>query len=364
MPPVVEPGGAGVGVAGEALYVLERHALGEQVGDDGDAEGVRRELGGQGSVAEAAFHHAGDIVGGEAAVAEPSGLAKGSPEQRCIRRRILESGRSEVGGEDFFKIAADRDLPRPAAFFGEAELSLTVHLGEVAAAQLRHGAGAGGSVGEQRKHGAVAAGDGGFGVDRCEQPAGLGDGDLRGLALDRGVALAAHRQRRVEQDGVAADQGVEEMPQGGQVQLAGSDREVFLAQLVEVLADVLRRNALERQAALLASCEEALDRRAVGVAGVLIAKGGVEELLGREDGRRSGLADERRQIRRRWGQGGAGNQGLGGIGQGLYLGYHNILYWALFAAVELATSMVKLSDTFLRMAKGEIGLDDLDVQVQ
>ena len=44
--------------------------------------------------------------------------------------------------------------------------------------------------------------------------------------------------------------------------------------------------------------------------------------------------------------------------------YHNILYWALFAAVELATSMVKLSDTFLRMAKGEIGLDDLDVQVQ
>ena len=61
----------------------------------------------QGSVAEAAFHHAGDIVGGEAAVAEPSGLAKGSPEQRCIRRRILESGRSEVGGEDFFKIAAE-----------------------------------------------------------------------------------------------------------------------------------------------------------------------------------------------------------------------------------------------------------------
>ena len=42
----------------------------------------------------------------------------------------------------------------------------------------------------------------------------------------------------------------------------------------------------------------------------------------------------------------------------------NNLYWALFAAVELATSMVKLSDTFLRMAKGEIGLDDLDVQVQ
>ena len=52
--------------------------------------------------------------------------------------------------------------------------------------------------------GAVAAGHGGGGGDRGEQPAGLGDGDLRGLALDRPVALAAHRQRRVEQDGVAA----------------------------------------------------------------------------------------------------------------------------------------------------------------
>ena len=48
------------------------------------------------------------------------------------------------------------------------------------------------------------AGHGGGGGDRGEQPAGLGDGDLRGLALDRPVALAAHRQRRVEQDGVAA----------------------------------------------------------------------------------------------------------------------------------------------------------------
>ena len=43
------------------------------------------------------------------------------------------------------------------------------------------------------------------------------------------------------------------MPQGGQVQLARGDREVFGAQVVEVLADVLRHDALERQAALLAT---------------------------------------------------------------------------------------------------------------
>ena len=47
---IVEAGSAGVGVAGEALDVFERHALGEQVGDDGAAERVRRELGGQGSI--------------------------------------------------------------------------------------------------------------------------------------------------------------------------------------------------------------------------------------------------------------------------------------------------------------------------
>ena len=41
--PVVEAGGAGVGVAGEALHFIERDALGEQVGDDGDPERVRRE---------------------------------------------------------------------------------------------------------------------------------------------------------------------------------------------------------------------------------------------------------------------------------------------------------------------------------
>ena len=82
VPTVVEVGGAGVGVAGEALDVFERHALGEQVGDDGDAEGVRRELGGQGSVAEAALHHAGDVVGGEG------------------------TGGGEAGGEGLLQVAA------------------------------------------------------------------------------------------------------------------------------------------------------------------------------------------------------------------------------------------------------------------
>ena len=166
---------------------------------------------------------------------------------------------------------------------------------------------------------AVAPGHGGFGGDRGEQPAGLGDGDFRGLALDGPVALAAHRQGGVEQDGVAADQGVKEVPQGGQVQLAGSDREVFGAEPVEVLADVLGADALQRQAALLAGGEEALDRGPIGVAGVLVAEGGVEELLGGEDGRRPPPRRTR-----------AGRAAAGGAGRALtrapFLVRHNILY--------------------------------------
>ena len=62
LPAVVEAGGARVGVAGEALDLFERDALFEQVGDDGDAEGVRRKALGQPSVNQAPLHHAADVV--------------------------------------------------------------------------------------------------------------------------------------------------------------------------------------------------------------------------------------------------------------------------------------------------------------
>ena len=41
--PVVDLGGAGVGVAGQVLDILKRHVLAEQVRDHQDAEGVGRE---------------------------------------------------------------------------------------------------------------------------------------------------------------------------------------------------------------------------------------------------------------------------------------------------------------------------------
>lgn len=87
-------------------------------------------------------------------------------QNRGLGGRALEAGRGEVGGEDFLEITADGNLPGPATLFGEAQLGLTSGVSEVAAAQLRHGAGASGGIGEQRQYGAIAPGHGGLGVDR------------------------------------------------------------------------------------------------------------------------------------------------------------------------------------------------------
>ena len=61
-------------------------------------------------------------------------------------------------------------------------------------------------------------------LDRLQQRAGAGDGDLGRLAFDHLVALAADRERRVQNDGVPGHQAIEEMPERGQVLLAGCDR--------------------------------------------------------------------------------------------------------------------------------------------
>lgn len=73
-------------MAGEVLHVFERHALFEQVGDDGDAEQVRRETRGQGSVRQAALHHAADVVHVDGRGRELAGLAdRGASLGACCR---------------------------------------------------------------------------------------------------------------------------------------------------------------------------------------------------------------------------------------------------------------------------------------
>ena len=125
------------------MHVLERHALGEEVGDDGDAERVGRKRRRQGSVLEAAIHHAADVVGVEGAVDEPPGFADRRAEQRGVVGRILKARRLEVGHEGLLQVASDGDLAGLDAFFLEAERPLAAGVMEVAAAQLRHRVGAG-----------------------------------------------------------------------------------------------------------------------------------------------------------------------------------------------------------------------------
>lgn len=88
---------------GQVLHLFEGHALLEQVGDDGDAERVRLKPRGQGSVLQAALHHAADVVHSHGwrcppvsrscralcgIAARPSAPAAGRP-PRCTQRRVL-----------------------------------------------------------------------------------------------------------------------------------------------------------------------------------------------------------------------------------------------------------------------------------
>jgi hypothetical protein len=56
--PVIKADGSGVGTSGELLNVFARDALFEQIGDGGNAEGMRREEQGHVEVLEPSLHHA------------------------------------------------------------------------------------------------------------------------------------------------------------------------------------------------------------------------------------------------------------------------------------------------------------------
>ena len=59
------------------------------------------------------------------------------------------------------------------------------------------------------------------GIHGAQESSGLFDGDFRGLALDDLVALATNGSGRVKCHGVAHDQSIEEMANGGKVDLFG-----------------------------------------------------------------------------------------------------------------------------------------------
>ena len=67
-------------------------------------------------------------------------------------------------------------------------------------------------------------------------------GYFRGLALDNGMPLTANTAGRVQDNDVAVDQHVEQMADGGQVQVLSANRSGVL---IEIPADVDGRDLVD-----------------------------------------------------------------------------------------------------------------------
>lgn len=104
LPPVVESGGARIGVAGQVLHVVAGHALLQQIGERRDAEGVRGVEEGHAEFLQAPFYHAADIVGVDGIGAPCMVVADGAEEE------FLRGKHGGGGGvvDDFRQILADR----------------------------------------------------------------------------------------------------------------------------------------------------------------------------------------------------------------------------------------------------------------
>ena len=126
---------------------------------------------------------------------------------------------------------------------------------------------------------------------------------------------------------MARDQGIEEVPQGGQGLVLGG---AVAGQLVDEAAGEAGGDLAELEVLVLAPGEEAANDAGVGAAGVGVGDAGGEELIGGEQGVLPGAPKD-------GGGGGGCIKGLGsgqegGLGGGLNhgdIGDDNILYRAL-----------------------------------
>ena len=127
------------------------------------------------------------------------------------------------------------------------------------------------------------------------------------------MLAAADRLEGIQRGGVAGDQGVEEMPEGGQGLVFGR---AVAGELVDEAAGQARRDLGEIKALILAPGEEAPHHTRIGAAGVRIGDPGGEELIGGKQGIAAGaLEDSRDRSGRieRLGSGQQGNLGRGAV---------------------------------------------------
>ena len=177
-------------MAGQVLHILERHVLGEQVGDDQDPEAVGAEDRGQAGILEPPLEHEAHGVGRQGPVGEFLLFSQGRPEQGSFLRIRLDPGCRQILPEPAVEVVADGDLALLASLFPEPQDPLGPLVLQIPAPQPGDRADAGPGVGQGAEQGAIAEADDVGGVDRAEQVPGLGDGESGRLAVS-GVVLAA-----------------------------------------------------------------------------------------------------------------------------------------------------------------------------
>jgi hypothetical protein len=119
------------------------------------------------------------------------------------------------------------------------------------------------------------------GVDRLEQLTRLLNGELGGLAFGDAVFGAADGSERIKRDRVTLDQGVEEMPQGGECLVLSRRR---AGEPINVFTGETRRDLAQLKTALVAPGQEAAGNSAISPAGVFVIESRLEEFLSCERG--------------------------------------------------------------------------------
>ena len=159
-PPVIEPGGARVGVAGQALHVFEWHALLQQIGDGRDAERMRREARGQARVFQPPLHHPADVHRRAFAFSVSRPVFRMAVRKRGVSLRASRSPAASMYSKSICSRSWRTGISRRlAAFLLEVEHPLVAGVIEAAAAEPGHGAGAGGGVDQDGEDGAIAETD-------------------------------------------------------------------------------------------------------------------------------------------------------------------------------------------------------------
>ena len=182
----MDVGGRGVRLAGEVLHVLDRDALGQQVGHDHHPKAVRGDGRRQSGILQAPLENAPADPRPAAARPEPcGGVVVGAAEERRLLRIVTDPGRLDVLGNPAGQFAPKGDLPPLPSLLPVTEGEVLAVVAEILKPELGHGSNACAGVGEGAEHGTIAQADRPGAVDGREQLPGLLNRDLGCLATCR-----------------------------------------------------------------------------------------------------------------------------------------------------------------------------------